>query len=135
MFDVAPTELLLAAVVALVVIGPKDLPKAMRVIGQWIARVRGIARHFRSGFDEMVRQAELDELEKKWAAENNRIMAAHPPEVDQAAEIAAAIEQAAKPVKESKGKLAATTSQTIPPVQSPSTEPELPFGPGGADKP
>lgn len=80
MLDVAPTELLLVAVVALVVIGPKDLPRAMRFVGQWIARARGVARHFRSGLDEMVRQAELEEMEKKWAAENERIMREHPPQ-------------------------------------------------------
>ena len=80
MFDIAPTELLLCAIVALVVIGPKDLPKAMRTLGQFIARIRGVARHFRSGFDEMVRQAEVEEMERAWAKENARIMAEHPPE-------------------------------------------------------
>lgn len=80
MFDIAPTELLLCALVALVVIGPKDLPKAMRVVGHWVGRARGMARQFRSGFDAMVREAELDEMEKKWAAENERIMREHPPE-------------------------------------------------------
>lgn len=80
MFDVAPTELLLCAIVALLVIGPKDLPRAMRTVGQFVARVRGVARQFRSGFDEMVRQAELDEMEKAWARENARIMREHPPE-------------------------------------------------------
>ena len=85
MFDIAPTELLLVAVVALLVIGPKDLPRAMRFVGQWIAKARGVARHFRSGMDEMIRQAELEEMEKKWAAENERIMrehAAQPPMVE-----------------------------------------------------
>ncbi|MBV5325368.1 MAG: twin-arginine translocase subunit TatB [Rhodospirillaceae bacterium] len=80
MFDIAPTELLLCALVALVVIGPKDLPKAMRVVGHWVGRARGMARQFRSGFDAMVREAELEEMEKKWAAENERIMREHPPE-------------------------------------------------------
>ncbi|GGE79290.1 Sec-independent protein translocase protein TatB [Sphingomonas prati] len=80
MFDIAPTELLLCAVVALVVIGPKDLPKAMRTVGQFVAKVRGIGRHFRSGFDEMVREAELKEMEETWAKENARIMREHPPE-------------------------------------------------------
>ncbi len=80
MFDIAPTELLLVAVVALVVIGPKDLPRAMRVVGQWIARARGVARHFRSGIDEMIRQSELEEMQKKWAEENERIMREHPPQ-------------------------------------------------------
>jgi len=78
MFDIAPTELLLVAVVALVVIGPKDLPRAMRFVGQWVAKARGVARHFRTGIDEMIRQSELEEMEKKWAAENARIMREHP---------------------------------------------------------
>jgi len=79
MFDIAPSELMLVGTVALVVIGPKDLPKAMRFVGQWVGRARGMARHFRSGLDEMIRQAELEEMEKKWAEENARIMAEHPP--------------------------------------------------------
>lgn len=78
MFDVAPTELLLCAVVALVVIGPKDLPKAMRVFGYWVGRARGVARHFRAGIDTMIRESELAEMEKKWAEENERIMREHP---------------------------------------------------------
>ncbi len=78
MFDVAPTELLLVAVVALVVIGPKDLPKAMRIVGQWVGKARGMARHFRSGFDTMMRESELADMEKKWKEENERIMAANP---------------------------------------------------------
>jgi sec-independent protein translocase protein TatB len=78
MFDIAPTELLLVAVVALVVIGPKDLPKAMRVVGNWIGKARGMARHFRSGLDTMMRESELEEMEKKWKEENERIMAANP---------------------------------------------------------
>lgn len=77
MFDVAPSEFLAVAIVALVVIGPKDLPKAMRVLGYWIGKARGVARQFRSGFDSMVREAELAEMEKKWAAENERIMQEH----------------------------------------------------------
>ena len=78
MFDIAPSELLLVALVALVVIGPKDLPRAMNAVGKWVGRARGMARHFRSGLDEMMRQAELEEMEAKWAAENARIMAEHP---------------------------------------------------------
>lgn len=79
MFDIAPTELMLVAIVALLVIGPKDLPKAMRFVGHWVGKARGVARQFRSGFDAMVREAELAEMEKKWAEENARIMREHPP--------------------------------------------------------
>jgi sec-independent protein translocase protein TatB len=86
MFDVAPTELMLVAVIALVVIGPKDLPRVMRVVGNWVSRARGVARQFRSGFDEMIRESELREMEEKWRAENERIMREHPaippPEAD-----------------------------------------------------
>jgi sec-independent protein translocase protein TatB len=78
MFDIAPSELLILAVVALVFIGPKDLPKVMRVVGRWVGKARGMASHFRAGLDEMMRQSELEELEKKWKAENERIMREHP---------------------------------------------------------
>ncbi|MDQ2893164.1 MAG: Sec-independent protein translocase protein TatB [Pseudomonadota bacterium] len=78
MFDIAPTELLLVAFVAIVVIGPKDLPKAMRLVGYWVGKARGVARQFRTGFDSMVREAELEEMEKRWASENDRIMREHP---------------------------------------------------------
>jgi sec-independent protein translocase protein TatB len=71
---------LLVAFVALIVIGPKDLPKALRVVGYWVGKARGVASQFRSGFDTMVREAELAEMEKKWKEENERIMREHPPE-------------------------------------------------------
>jgi sec-independent protein translocase protein TatB len=78
MFDIGYTELLVIAIVALVVIGPKDLPRVMRTVGQWVGRARGMARHFRSGIDTMMREAELEEMEKKWREENARILAEHP---------------------------------------------------------
>jgi sec-independent protein translocase protein TatB len=78
MFDVAPTELLLVVLVALVVIGPKDLPKAMRFVGKWMGKARGMARHFRSGLDTMMREAELEELEKQWREQNDAIMREFP---------------------------------------------------------
>ena len=78
MFNIDASEFLLVAFVALVVIGPKDLPKAMRVVGYWVGKARGVARQFRSGFDSMVREAELEEMEKRWASENERIMREHP---------------------------------------------------------
>ena len=79
MFDIAPTELLLLGAVAIIVIPPKDLPKAMRVAGYWVGRARGAARQFRAGFDNIIRESELQEMEKRWAEENERIMREHPP--------------------------------------------------------
>lgn len=80
MFDIGSTELLLIIIVAVVVIGPKDLPRALYKVGQIVGKARGMARHFRTGVDAMVREVELEELEKKWADQNRRIMAEHPPE-------------------------------------------------------
>ena len=78
MFGVDSTELAVVAILALIFIGPKDLPKVMRTVGYWVGRVRGMARHFTSGIENMVREAELEEMEKKWREENERIMALHP---------------------------------------------------------
>jgi len=58
-------EFLLAAVIALVVVGPKDLPLLMRKLGQFVGRMRAMAAEFRASFDEMARQSELDELRKE----------------------------------------------------------------------
>lgn len=58
-------ELLIAAVVALIVVGPKDLPILLRRLGQFMAKLRGMAAEFRASFDEMARQSELDELRKE----------------------------------------------------------------------
>ncbi len=74
MFDIGIGELLVILIVAVVVIGPKDLPLAMRTAGRWIGKMRRISAHFRSGIDAMVREAELEEMEKKWKAQNEEIM-------------------------------------------------------------
>lgn len=64
MFDIAWSELLVVGIVALIVVGPKDLPKLMRTAGHWAGRARAMADQFRRAFDEMSRQSELDELRK-----------------------------------------------------------------------
>jgi sec-independent protein translocase protein TatB len=78
MLDVAPSELLIVAIVALVVIGPKDLPKAMRFVGKWVGKGKAMASHFRSGLDTMMRESELEDMEKQWRAHNDAIMRAYP---------------------------------------------------------
>lgn len=60
--DVGGLEYLVIAVVALLVVGPKDLPKMLRMVGQFVGKMRGMAAEFRASFDEMARQSELDEL-------------------------------------------------------------------------
>ena len=65
MFGIDSPELLVIAVVALIVIGPKELPGMLRSWGKWMAKARGMAAEFRGHVDEMVRQSELDEVKKQ----------------------------------------------------------------------
>ena len=65
MFDIAWSELMVIAVIALVVIGPKDLPKAIFTLGKWVRKARGVAREFQTHIDDMMRETELDELRKE----------------------------------------------------------------------
>ncbi len=69
MFGIDGTEYLVILIVALVFIAPKDLPKVMRKIGQWVGKARAMADQFKRSFDDMARQSELDELR----AEVNRL--------------------------------------------------------------
>ena len=80
MFGVDTSEFIVVVVVALLFIGPKELPKTMMVVGRWIGKLRGYARHFTSGVESVIREAELEEMEKKWREENLRIMGDYPPD-------------------------------------------------------
>lgn len=75
MFDIGASELLVIVIVAILVIGPKDMPRALRTAGRWIGKIRRASSHFRTGIDAMIREAELEEMEKKWQAQNAQIMA------------------------------------------------------------
>jgi sec-independent protein translocase protein TatB len=63
--EVGGLEYLVIAAVALIVVGPKDLPVMLRKLGQWLARLRAMAAEFRASFDDMARQSELDELRQE----------------------------------------------------------------------
>jgi sec-independent protein translocase protein TatB len=66
MFDLFSWQhILILLVVLLVVVGPKDLPRLMHMAGKWAGKARAMANEFRRSFDEMARQAELDELRKE----------------------------------------------------------------------
>ncbi|HET9335681.1 MAG TPA: Sec-independent protein translocase protein TatB, partial [Sphingomicrobium sp.] len=80
MFGVDTSELLVVAVVALLFIGPKELPRVMMVVGRWIGKIRGYARHFTSGIENVIREAELEEMEKTWREQNEQIMKTFPPD-------------------------------------------------------
>ncbi len=78
MFGVDSIELIIVAIAALLFIGPKELPGAMRAVGRWVGKIRGMARHFTSGIDAVIREAELEEMDRKWREENERIMREFP---------------------------------------------------------
>ena len=65
MLDFSWSHILILLIVALVVVGPKDLPRLMRILGQWMGKARAMADQFRKSFDDMARQSELDELRKE----------------------------------------------------------------------
>src|SRR5437868_4794999 len=89
MFDIGWSELAVIAVVALVVIGPKDLPKVLRTAGYWMRKVRSIASEFQSSIEQMAREADLDELRKQVEEANKAKQALEDQLSSDAAKIAA----------------------------------------------
>lgn len=65
MFDIGWAELLVIAMVAIVVVGPRELPRLMHKAGQWMTKARKMASHFQAGIEEMARQADLEDLRKE----------------------------------------------------------------------
>lgn len=66
MFDIGWSELVVIGVVALIVIGPKELPGVLRTIGQWMGKVRRMAAEFQGQFNEAMREAEMADLKKSF---------------------------------------------------------------------
>lgn len=65
MFDIGWQEFILIALVAVVVVGPKDLPRVIRTVGQWVRKARSLASEFQGSLEEMAREAELDDVRKQ----------------------------------------------------------------------
>ncbi|WP_114520568.1 Sec-independent protein translocase protein TatB [Altererythrobacter sp. ZODW24] len=142
MFDIGATELLLLVVVAVLVIGPKDLPLALRTAGKWMGKIRRISTQFRTGVDSMIREAEMEEMEQKWKDKNEEIMKATPegemgplPDAENSAPSDAPSDvsaEAALPKPEVKEVPAEPTPAPAPPTDvapaADSAEPPLPFG-------
>jgi len=141
-FDIGWSELLVIGVVALVFIGPKDLPRALRVAGYWFRKARTLSREFQNSVDQMIREAELDEMREqlKKATEfdiNKEIQTA----VDPTGELAESLkppdipdyfEPASSPpvATETSASASASAEPTLPGVSDPSGEteqPSLPF--------
>lgn len=72
MFDIGWPELIVVAVVTLIVVGPKEIPRVLRTVTYWVRKARTVAREFQSSLDEMAREAELDDLKKDIEASADR---------------------------------------------------------------
>ena len=125
MFDIAWSEMVLIGAVALVVIGPKDLPKALRTVGQTVARVRRMASEFQGQFNEAMREAELADLKKQvedvGGSVSNSLNTDFKP-IDSLKDFETAKPEAPKPdeaaLKEAEAKLASLPPpEPLPPVQ------------------
>lgn len=137
MFDLGAGELLIIVIVAVIVIGPKDIPLAMRTAGRWIGKIRRVSSHFRAGLDTMVREAEMEEMEKKWAAQNAKIMKEHPADAPPEMEPTGALPSPAPteppadptPPPPPPAPEAGAEARGEPPATPPKAEePQLPFG-------
>jgi sec-independent protein translocase protein TatB len=126
MFDVSWSHLALIAVIALVVIGPKDLPRVMRTVGLWVGKARAIAREFQSSLDQMIRESELEEMRKSVERASNVNLAREIERaVDPAGELQRSLEPPSPtaPAPEPAPPAAVTTTPepAPPPLAAPST--------------
>jgi sec-independent protein translocase protein TatB len=125
MFGIDAPELLVIAAVALIVIGPKELPGMLRTVGRWVATARNMAGEFRGHVDDMVRQAELDELKKQVeAGAKDAVLDLQG--LDPTKEIKSAIEEGAseaqKELDAARASIDASTAEALPP---PTGEPAI----------
>ncbi|MEQ8179593.1 MAG: Sec-independent protein translocase protein TatB [Amphiplicatus sp.] len=107
-------ELVMVAIVALVVVGPKELPRLMRMAGKMFAQARRMAAEFTSAFDQMARESEMEEMRKEIAAlkDNN-------PLADAKREVDAAMRPVENMVRAEAGELRDAVTKPVGPVPDP----------------
>jgi sec-independent protein translocase protein TatB len=117
MFDVGWSEMALVLLVALIVIGPKDLPRVARTMGQWVGKGRAMAREFQRALEDMAREAELDkvksEIEKAGRTDVGRTIEKH---IDPSGELSKAFDPKADSGKRASGDHAASAAAPAAPA-------------------
>lgn len=121
MFDLGWSELLLVAALAIIFIGPKDLPKAMRTLGQYVGKMRAMAREFQNSFEDLARETELEELRKQVTDLRDATMK---PLTEPLTEMQRAIKQAETPPTESLDETGPTPALKTEPAAEPKAEPQ-----------
>jgi sec-independent protein translocase protein TatB len=126
MFDISWTEFLLIGIVALIVIGPKELPAVMRGLGQWTRKIRSLAADFQNQFHEAMREAEMADL-KKQVDDVAQDIKQYDPLKDVRADVEAIGKDLdAAPDKSSQKELTKETEPESPAVASPAKELPIP---------
>jgi sec-independent protein translocase protein TatB len=97
MFDIGWSELAIIAVVALVVLGPKELANSMRTLGQWAGRARALAQEFRRGLDDLARESEIKEVAEKLDSVRNFDLGRHIDAATEPSPAASAAQTASQP--------------------------------------
>lgn len=118
MFDIAWSELLVIGVIALIVLGPKDLPKALKLFTYWTRKARGMVHDFQGHVNEIVREAELDEVKRELEKATNPDLVARAIDPSGSVENALKIEDPPKPA-------------ALPPAAAPAAEAAAPATPSG----
>ena len=123
MFDIGWSELVVIGVVALIVIGPKELPGVLRTIGQWMGKVRRMAAEFQGQFNEAMREAEMADLKKSFddikdtasSLSKNNILTSLTQDVSDAMKVGDLNEPASASASSS---VAASSEPAAPPVET-----------------
>jgi sec-independent protein translocase protein TatB len=129
MFDIGWSELVVIGIVALIFIGPKELPSLLRTLGQMMTKLRGMASEFQGQFQEALREAELDELRKQAEKLSSEVTAAASNPLEKATSELQAMVDA--PEKSS----AATTPPADTVAETPAIAPAEPTPAEPSDKP
>lgn len=127
MLDIGWQELFLIAVVTIIVVGPKEIPRVLRTVMLWIRKVKDMAREFQSSIDDIAREAELDDIKKQLAeAQDFDFEQEMEKTIDPTGEMKNTIHEMAEPVDEAK----ALTEETAKPIETDGDEtPALPNPP------
>jgi sec-independent protein translocase protein TatB len=139
MFDLTSSKLLLLAVVALLVIGPKDFPMLLRAIGKYVGIIRGHAKEFRAQFDEAMRESEFSQIKKeveKIGSETEATLTATKQSVEQTfAEARHGVEASVETPREAAGEAAPKAAHDLLPVAAPEDAAAPPAGGRQPDAP
>lgn len=139
MLDIGWTEVLVISVVVLFVVGPRDIPKVLRTVGQWAGKIRALAKEFRESVDDAVREAELDEVRKTVEAARGGFREEIRATVDPGGELARSLQDVRVPSEAKKSGNATAAEEDAPaePVAAPPSPPLAgpPTVPGGTPVP